>query len=66
MEQLSYGSGFNDHFNLNLGVKREEMVEFGPLGYSRQEIVGRKQGFIHLSLIFTLILHVDAEELVSI
>jgi hypothetical protein len=41
---------------LNLDVKREEIVEFGPLGYSRQEIVGRKQGSIHL----VLIIHLDS------
>jgi hypothetical protein len=31
-----------DHFILNLDDKREEMVAFGPLGYSRQEILGKK------------------------
>jgi hypothetical protein len=34
---IPWTSGFNDHFILNSDVKREELVEFGPLGYSGQE-----------------------------
>jgi hypothetical protein len=38
------------------------MVEFVPLGFSRQEILGKKQDYIHL----VLIIHLEAGELGSV